>query len=119
MTSRDPDKFIKSLSIFEDKVYYMENLNDISENQEMIKNNLEGKLSIEKIDTELIEIILPKSFRGVPLFTLEMVDSLVVIIILILRIVINMFSIQDKNFLQLRSYWICIQIGIGRILLFQ
>lgn len=56
----------------------MENITEISENQEMIKSHLEGKLSIEKIDTELIEIILPKSFKGVPLFTLEMVDSLIV-----------------------------------------
>ena len=76
--SRDQDKFIKSLDIFEDNVYYMENITEISENQEMIKSHLEGKLSIEKIDTELIEIILPKSFKGVPLFTLEMVDSLIV-----------------------------------------
>jgi hypothetical protein len=56
----------------------MENINDISENQEMIKSYLEGKLSIDKIDSELVEIILPKSFKGVPLFTLEMVDSLIV-----------------------------------------
>ena len=56
----------------------MENINDISENQEMIKTYLEGKLSIDKIDSELVEIILPKSFKGVPLFTLEIVDSLIV-----------------------------------------
>jgi len=44
----------------------------------MIKTYLEGKLSIDKIDSELVEIILPKSFKGVPLFTLEIVDSLIV-----------------------------------------
>jgi hypothetical protein len=56
----------------------MENITDVAENQEMIKTYLEGKLSIDKIDSELVEIILPKSFKGVPLFTLEIFDSLVV-----------------------------------------
>ena len=56
----------------------MENITDIAENQEMIKTYLEGKLNIEKIDPELVEIILQKAFKGIPLFTLEMVDSLIV-----------------------------------------
>ena len=56
----------------------MENITDIAENQELIKTYLDGRLNIDKIDSELIEIILPKSFKGVPLFTLEMVDSLIV-----------------------------------------
>ena len=56
----------------------MENITDISENQELIKCHLEGRLTIEKIESELIEIVLAKSFKGIPLFTLEIIDSLLV-----------------------------------------
>jgi hypothetical protein len=97
MTSKDADKFIKSLDIFEDKVFYMENISDISENQEMIKTYLEGKLTIEKIDSELVEIVLPKSFKGVPYFTLEIIDSLIVKNSVTFRKVTSTCSIQARN----------------------
>ena len=95
--SRDPDNFIKSLDIFdEDKVFFMVNINEVSENNEMIKTYLEGKLEIHKIDTELLNIILPMSFKGVPLFTFEIVDSLIVKLF-DFRIVKSFFSIYNKN----------------------
>jgi hypothetical protein len=75
---KETDQFNQFIDIFEEKVFYMENITEISENQEMIQTYLEGRLSIDKIDSELVEIILSKSFKGVPLFTLEIVDSLIV-----------------------------------------
>ena len=59
----------------------MDNITDVYDCQELIKQNLEGRLNIEKIDPELINIILPKSFKGNPLFILDLVDSLIVIYI--------------------------------------
>jgi hypothetical protein len=72
------DKFVKYLDTFGDKVVVMENITDLYDCQELIRQNLEGRLNIEKIDPELINIILPKSFKGNPLFLLDIVDSLIV-----------------------------------------
>ena len=76
------DKFAKSLDFFGERVVSMENINDLHECEELIKNNLEGRLNIEKIDPELINIIIPKTFQGNPLFILDIIDSLIVFIIL-------------------------------------
>ena len=78
------DRFSKSIDLFGDKIVIMENITDLYECQELIRQNLEGKCNIEKIDPELINIILPKSFRGNPLFLLDIVDSLIVNLALIL-----------------------------------
>lgn len=63
--------------------YMMENLMDKSEIQELIKTYLvdymleEYKQTIDRIDPVMIEIIVSKSFKGVPLFILDMVDNLI------------------------------------------
>ena len=73
------DKFGKSLDLFGDKIFAMENITDLHDCQELIRQSLEGKINIEKIDPELINIILPKSFKGNPLFLVDIIESLIVI----------------------------------------
>ena len=72
------DKFGKSIDLFGEKVVSMENINEVFDCQELIKHNLEGRLDIDKIDPELINIILPKTFKGNPLFILDLIDGLIV-----------------------------------------
>jgi hypothetical protein len=98
----------KYFDIFRDKIFIMDNILDLYEVQDLIKHHLEeerqfrGKIKIEKVDPELINIILPKSFKGNPLFLTDIVDSLIVFGFNI-RIVINMFSILVKSCLPLQN----------------
>ena len=67
------------LNQFGENVVSMENIYEVNECQELIRQNLEGRLNIDIIDPELINIIIPKSFKGNPLFILDLIDSLIVI----------------------------------------
>jgi hypothetical protein len=61
----------------------MENLMDKSEIQEMIKVYYddymleEYKQSLDRIDPVILDIVVSKSFNGVPLFILDLVDNLI------------------------------------------
>ena len=65
-------------------------------NEYLIRHKIENVK--QDIDSELVEIILLKSFKGVPLFTLEIVDSLIVNLELNQRKVISTSNILGRSF---------------------
>jgi hypothetical protein len=72
------DKILKAGDIvYPENTIYMENLLDIKVIKELIINHIakQGKI-IKTIDKELIRILISKSFRGVPLFILDLLDNL-------------------------------------------
>jgi Cdc6-like AAA superfamily ATPase len=73
------DKMQKASDImFPENTIYMENILDIKVIKELLINHTaqQGKI-IKTIDTELIKILISKSFKGIPLFVLDIFDNLV------------------------------------------
>jgi class 3 adenylate cyclase len=61
-----------------DKIYVMDNVSDYEDFKKLITTNLsQAKLTVKGIDPRLLEIILKKSFKGNPLFILDIVDSMI------------------------------------------
>jgi len=54
----------------------MSGLVEDHEISELIKFNISDTLSVTTIDSELIKIIKKKSFRGTPIFIIELIESL-------------------------------------------
>jgi len=59
-----------------DKEYFMSGLVEDHEISELIKFNISDTLSVTTIDSQLIKIIKKKSFRGTPIFIIELIESL-------------------------------------------
>ena len=73
------DKFCrKLLNSFGENVVSLENITSFSDCHELIKQHLQGRLNLSSMDNELISIILPKTFKGNPLFILDIIESLIV-----------------------------------------
>lgn len=61
----------------QDKVYVMDNITDYDDVNELIRRNLSQlNLTIKSVSTELLDIILKKSYKGNPLYILDIVDSM-------------------------------------------
>ena len=75
---KDDGVFEKVMDEFKtEKIYVMDNITDSQDVNNLIATNLSQKsLAVHSIEFELIEIILKKSYKGNPLFILDIVDSI-------------------------------------------
>ena len=76
---KQSEKFIKLTDVFvSEKTYIMDNITDSQEIFDLIKNNLPKRdMIVRKIAQEVIEILIKKSYKGNPLFMLDIFDSFV------------------------------------------
>ena len=71
------DKFHKlSDYVNIDKEYVMNGLTDEQEITDLIKNHFNDIMTVTKVDSNLINILLQKSFKGMPLFVIDLIDRL-------------------------------------------
>jgi class 3 adenylate cyclase len=72
------DKMHKACDImFPENTIYLENILDLKTIKELIINHMaQNDKIIKTIDTELIKILISKSFKGIPLFILDIFDNL-------------------------------------------
>lgn len=75
---KDVGLFSKVLEEFRsDKIYVMDNISDYDDVNNLIKTNLSQiNLSIKSVRSDLLDILLKKSYKGNPLFILDIVDSM-------------------------------------------
>jgi class 3 adenylate cyclase len=82
-THSNQDTWEKSSSKTSFTTFLMETIMDKHELQELVKHHLsqkmldEYKTSIDRIDPVILNILLSKSFNGVPLFILDIIDNLI------------------------------------------
>lgn len=74
---KEKNHFFEILN-FEEREFFMEKFLESYEILGLIRNHLEGKFTTEKIDNDLTKVLIQKSFKGVPLLILDILDSLLV-----------------------------------------
>lgn len=77
--SRNPlDHFCKATElIYHEKTFLLDGITDYHLVHEIVKNNLKTDSNIERISEDLINIVLTKSFKGNPLFTIDIINSMI------------------------------------------
>ena len=71
------DKFHRLGDIISpEKEYFLNGLVEESEVSDLIKFHISDSLNITTVDHELINIILKKSFKGIPIFIIDLIEAL-------------------------------------------
>jgi len=63
--------------IYHEKTFILEGITEYQQVHEILKHNLKNESGIERISEDLINIVLTKSFKGNPLFTIEILISMI------------------------------------------
>ena len=71
------DKFYRLADLVNiDKEYVMNGFSDEQEIAELVNIHLSDVVNLVNIDSLIVKVLLQKTFRGVPLFVMDLVDSL-------------------------------------------
>jgi predicted ATPase len=74
---KSQNSFLKHDNLFDpENEYLMDNLTDYEDVADLLMNNLEKNFNIEKINHKLTNILLTKSFKGNPLFLIDIFENL-------------------------------------------